>query len=169
MREIILSGTTLTFSVPEDKQVYELKHDGYDVETTFEYSVPSHQIWRLNGLMHRADGPAFVAYNGSWAKPLLEIWHFHNKIHRRDGPARLLYSAQGLLITEQWFLNGDKVPSFQELLSNFSHKSLESFVEALRADSGSSNRIYDSIVENVIQDETLRENLKAMKGNLLRI
>jgi hypothetical protein len=52
-------------------------------------------IWYLNGVIHREDGPAFILGNGS------KIWYLNGVIHRIDGPA-VEYIDGGKL----WYLNG---------------------------------------------------------------
>lgn len=52
-------------------------------------------ISRLNGKLHRLDGPAVVFSNGT------KQWYQNNKFHRLDGPA--IISVDG---TKHWFVNG---------------------------------------------------------------
>jgi len=51
--------------------------------------------WRLNGKLHREDGPAVECANGD------KVWFLNDKRHREDGPA--VECANG---NKQWFLNG---------------------------------------------------------------
>ena len=39
------------------------------------------QEWRLNGKMHREDGPAYLSHDG-W-----KAWYLNGKLHREGGPA----------------------------------------------------------------------------------
>ena len=53
--------------------------------------------WRLNGKLHRTDGPAVEFPDGS------KLWKLNGKLHRTDGPA--FEGADG---TKYWYLNGVK-------------------------------------------------------------
>ena len=51
--------------------------------------------WRLNGRLHREDGPAVVYPNGS------ESWWQHGRLHREDGPAVVWSDSY-----QAWWKNG---------------------------------------------------------------
>jgi hypothetical protein len=51
--------------------------------------------WRLNGKLHRLDGPALEETNGA------KQWWLNGKLHRINGPA--FERADG---TKEWWLNG---------------------------------------------------------------
>ena len=51
--------------------------------------------WRLNGKLHRTDGPAYERADGT------KGWHLNGELHRTDGPA--VEHADG---TKEWYLNG---------------------------------------------------------------
>jgi len=53
--------------------------------------------WRLNGELHREDGPAVTAPSG------YKAWWLNGKIHREDGPAYI-----GTKGTKAWWLNGKR-------------------------------------------------------------
>ena len=53
--------------------------------------------WRLNGQLHRTDGPAIERANGT------KYWYLNDQLHRTDGPAVEL--ADG---SKEWFLNGHR-------------------------------------------------------------
>ena len=53
------------------------------------------KVWRLNGKLHREDGPAIENTNGD------KYWYLDGKCHREDGPACEL--ANG---SKAWYLNG---------------------------------------------------------------
>jgi hypothetical protein len=53
------------------------------------------QEWRVNGELHRTDGPAII-----WADGRQE-WHVNGLPHRTDGPA--LIRADG---AQAWYING---------------------------------------------------------------
>ena len=52
-------------------------------------------IYRLNGKIHRTDGPAVELANGT------KYWYCDNILHRVDGPA-----IEGCDGTKEWFVNG---------------------------------------------------------------
>lgn len=52
--------------------------------------------WRLNGILHRTDGPAFEGADGT------RHWRLNGKFHRTDGPASEV--ANG---SKSWWLNGE--------------------------------------------------------------
>jgi hypothetical protein len=51
--------------------------------------------WRLNGKLHRTDGPAIERANGD------RLWYLNGKLHRTDGPA--IEHADDY---REWYLNG---------------------------------------------------------------
>ena len=53
------------------------------------------KFWRLNGNLHRPDGPAIEDANGS------KWWYLNGKYHRTDGPA--VERANG---HKYWYING---------------------------------------------------------------
>ena len=53
--------------------------------------------WRLNGELHREDGPAIEYADGR------KCWFLHGKYHREDGPA--IERADG---TKEWYLHGKR-------------------------------------------------------------
>ena len=54
--------------------------------------------WRLNGLLHREDGPAIERKNGD------RLWYINGKSHREDGPA--VEYANG---SKLWCLNDKSI------------------------------------------------------------
>ena len=52
-------------------------------------------MWKLNGKLHREDGPAIEYANGS------KYWYLNSKCHREDGPA--IEYDDG---SKHWYLNG---------------------------------------------------------------
>jgi hypothetical protein len=52
------------------------------------------QYWYLNDTCHREDGPAYIGPNGSHS------WFLNGNIHREDGPAYM--GANG---TQRWYVN----------------------------------------------------------------
>jgi len=71
------------------------------------------QILRLNGKVHREDGPAIVYRNGT------KCWYFDGLRHRDDGPAIILVCEDNTII-EEWSLNNqlmtDQVEAWIERL-----------------------------------------------------
>ena len=53
------------------------------------------QEWRVNGYLHRLDGPAVIWPDGR------QEWWVKGELHRLDGPAYI--SATG---TQEWWVNG---------------------------------------------------------------
>ena len=52
--------------------------------------------WRVNGRLHRIDGPAFIDSDGT------QEWWINGKRHREDGPAFVGYK-------QLWFLNNKNI------------------------------------------------------------
>ena len=63
---------------------------------TYEVTVtPEKTEWRLNGNLHREDGPAIEWTDGTKA------WWLNGKCHREDGPARVWPNGR-----KEWYVNG---------------------------------------------------------------
>ena len=56
------------------------------------------QFWWLNGKRHRIDGPAAIYADGA------QFWYQNDNLHRTDGPAANW--ADG---TQEWYLNGKEL------------------------------------------------------------
>ena len=69
--------------------------------------------WRLNGKFHRTDGPAYERADGA------KEWCLNGKLHRTDGPAIEL--ADG---SKEWFLNG-KYVSWREVYRQAKNPEIE--------------------------------------------
>jgi len=69
--------------------------------------------WRLNGKLHRTDGPAIEWTGGS------KEWRLNGKLHRTDGPA--VEMADG---SKMWFLDGEQV-SWQEVFKQAKTEEIE--------------------------------------------
>jgi len=54
------------------------------------------QEWRVNGRLHRLDGPACIRADG------IQQWLVNDQLHRTDGPA--VIRADG---TQQWCVDGN--------------------------------------------------------------
>jgi len=60
-------------------------------------STQEHQ-WRLNGKLHRLDGPAVIYDSGT------EVWYKHGMFHRLDGPACKLKNGDDFRC--EYWING---------------------------------------------------------------
>ena len=67
------------------------------IKYTVEVYESGHKSWRLNGKLHREDGPAVEFVDGS------KSWWLNGKKHREDGPA--IEFADG---DKHWYLNGKR-------------------------------------------------------------
>jgi len=68
-------------------------------------STQEHQ-WRLNGKLHRLDGPAVIYDSGT------EVWYKHGKLHRIGGPSIIyggddakLYHIEGRPMKYSCYIN----------------------------------------------------------------
>jgi hypothetical protein len=75
-----------------------------DNEPTLTIYKGGDKFWRLNGKVHRVDGPAIDAINGN------KFWYLHDKCHREDGPA-IEYSNGD----KRWYLD-NKLYTFDNWL-----------------------------------------------------
>lgn len=62
------------------------------------YGKPGHCLWRINGNLHREDGPALEIQD------LMRGWFRHGQAHREDGPA-VEYANGGC----EWWLDGEQI------------------------------------------------------------
>jgi len=74
------------FNRPTDSSVYEDPKTG-------------NKTWRLNGKLHREDGPANEHADG------YREWYRNGKLHREDGPA-IEFGPRGYG-EKRWYLNGE--------------------------------------------------------------
>jgi len=81
-------------SLPELTSVQLVKAilKGYEIR-----EIPGRREWRLNGELHRTDGPAVEFESGS------KFWYKNGQRHREDGPAIDLFDG-----SKDWFLNGKR-------------------------------------------------------------
>jgi len=68
------------------------------------YISGDYQIWYLNGELHRTDGPAVTVSNR-------HLWWLNGGLHRTDGPAIIDGDCQ------EWYLHGEKY-TFNDWLKN---------------------------------------------------
>ena len=79
---------------------YEIDSMKYMTYIIFGYEIEVDEervIWRLNGKIHREDGPAVIWPNGR------QEWVLNGKRHREDGPAAIWADGR-----QEWFLNGQE-------------------------------------------------------------
>lgn len=71
----------------------------------------SYVIWKINGKMHRTDGPALIREDGT------RVWYIDGKLHRTDGPAVIW--ADG---SKAWYIDGIEYPEeeFNETVKELS-------------------------------------------------
>jgi hypothetical protein len=84
-----------------------------------------HKVWRLNGQIHRQDGPA-IEHAHRRRDVACNEWYLHGELHREDGPAYEMNGTKGWYIhgkrhredgpafersdgTKMWYLNGNKI------------------------------------------------------------
>jgi len=73
--------------------------------------------WRLDGKLHRTDGPAIEWADGS------KEWRLNGNFHRTDGPA-IEWINRTAGVAKKWFLNGKEV-SWQELFRQANDPEIE--------------------------------------------
>ena len=61
--------------------------------------------WKLDGKLHREDGPAYISYYIHDQTLYSERWCINGLPHREDGPAEIFYSFSGGVTNEHWYLN----------------------------------------------------------------
>lgn len=66
--------------------------------------------WFINGKLHRDDGPAVI--NKGAHGTLYYAWYWHGILHRKDGPAIIYPETNGL----QWWLHSSQYESFEKWL-----------------------------------------------------
>lgn len=62
------------------------------------------ETWKLDGKIHRSDGPAFIEYypDGNLKR---EDWKIHGDFCRSDGPAYIQYYSNGQAKIQEWIFN----------------------------------------------------------------
>lgn len=70
-----------TYKILAEKYEQVLEADQEPVMTVNKSGEFFQKEWRLNGKLHRLDGPAVVQSDGS------EFWFHNGSLHRLDGPA----------------------------------------------------------------------------------
>ena len=62
------------------------------------------KIWKLNGELHRLDGPAIEFFDGT------KEWYLNGVMHREDGPAIELSNGRKI-----WYLHGKELSEEEHL------------------------------------------------------
>ena len=75
--------------------LFQFMHEKNRSEPILKKLPNGDKEWRLNGELHREDGPAVERADGSKA------WYLHDNLHREDGPAIEWENR-----TKAWYLNG---------------------------------------------------------------
>ena len=82
------------FSCSNPNILYNSNTNNKGVNKIIEYTINRNkQEWRLNGKLHREDGPAFILGD-------CQAWFLNGLLHRVDGPAYIDGYYQG------WYNNG---------------------------------------------------------------
>ena len=66
------------------------------------------QEWRLNGRLHRTDGPAVIWSDGT------QSWWVNGQLHRTDGPARIWHDGD-----QEWWIEGQRTTQQEVELLRF--------------------------------------------------
>jgi hypothetical protein len=59
----------------------------------------SQQEWRVNDMLHREDGPAYICTSSDHVS---EVWYKHGECHCEDRPALIWWEGK------EWWLNGKR-------------------------------------------------------------
>jgi antitoxin component YwqK of YwqJK toxin-antitoxin module len=95
---------------------------------------------RLNGELHREDGPAYKRwYHNGQLK--FEEWYLNGKKHREDGPAYQQWYENGQKWNESYYLNG------------IEYKTEEEWLDAL-------HNLYPEKVKNYLGEEKYKGYIK---------
>ena len=89
------------------------------IKYTVEVSTRGDKFWRLNGELHREDGPAIERAGG------YKEWWLNGELHREDGPA--VERAGG---TKSWYLNGEPVTE-EEVMNPVEEMTMDQICKAL--------------------------------------
>jgi len=67
------------------------------ITVEFSKDIADNEImtWKINGVIHKEDGPAIICENG------YQEWYLYDQLHRLDGPA--IIHPQGY---NEWYYNG---------------------------------------------------------------
>ncbi len=65
------------------------------------------ETWRMDGQIHRSDGPAVTIFAARNGKVSEEKYYDHGIAGRKNGPAEIGYGGSGRVISKSWYLNGE--------------------------------------------------------------
>lgn len=70
----------------------------------YRAGIPVWEVYMIDGLIHREDGPAETARDADTGSIIREEWLQNDQSHRTDGPAVIVYDARTGMITstEYW-------------------------------------------------------------------
>lgn len=67
------------------------------------------ELWLLDDVPHREDGPACVMHRKSDGAVAFELWYDHGQLHREDGPAALYYDCETGRVSEAHYFRKGQV------------------------------------------------------------
>ncbi len=85
------------------KDYKETKVTESGIEYTVREWTNGNRYWRLNGKLHRTDGPAIEYADGT------KVWYLNGKCHRTDGPAVEYVNG-----SKSWYLNDEWIETESE-------------------------------------------------------
>jgi len=66
------------------------------------------ELWLLDDVLHREDGPACIMHRKHDGAVAFELWYEHGKLHRDGGPAALYYDFETGRVSEvHYFCKGE--------------------------------------------------------------
>ena len=66
------------------------------------------ELWLLDDVPHREDGPACIMHRKDDGAVAFELWYEHGKLHREHGPAALYYDCDTGRVSEaHYFRKGE--------------------------------------------------------------
>jgi hypothetical protein len=69
--------------------------ENYNYSRSWQSNNSLYIEYRLNGFLHRIDGPAYIVYDLN-LKPLYAQYHLYGKAHRIDGLAIITFNKDGV-------------------------------------------------------------------------
>jgi hypothetical protein len=77
--------------------------DSRSITVTSDSHGKTSEIWKINNINHRLDGPAHTVTCGG--QKVFEQWYNYGKIHRLDGPAYTTWNKNdGHKTSEEWYM-----------------------------------------------------------------
>jgi len=98
---------------PVTRVVDEVIEDGYILSTHYIKGILSRKEYRLNGKLHRLDGPAIISYYKT-GKLYAEEYYLYDQRHRpfEEGPAYIGYYETGNIYLVKYFVDGEMSRSY---------------------------------------------------------